>query len=223
MKVQLLFLVGIVALSIAVKKCQQLVGKESSPKSWTESFKISNCFDMKYGTIACIVKEIVKLYLFYIRSVHVQKVREEATEAAEADLKKEISQGQQISSEEASKLAREKGNAAAKRASQQITHITGPLMASGWEIFETLYLKGTLTEGIIRGIGTFVGAYTGGMIGEGNLKWGGFVVGSQLGSWVGGRIGLLAYEIGTGVEHLLRSLLCKNNSNGSQAFKYPFF
>uniref|UniRef100_A0A5B7BA49 Uncharacterized protein n=1 Tax=Davidia involucrata TaxID=16924 RepID=A0A5B7BA49_DAVIN len=221
MNVQLLFVVGIIALSITAEKCRQLVGEEASSKSWTHSFSFSNCFDMSYGTIACVAKECVKLYLYYIKAVHVHKVRNEATEAA---LSEESPRSRQ--SLEAMKRAHEKGNAAAMGASLQIKHITGPLITSGWDMFETIYIGGTLAEGTIRGIGAFVGAYAGGHTGEGKLGWIGYLVGSHLGSWVGGRIGLMAYDVWNGVEYLLHyySLGCKSNSlMETKLFRIPFF
>ncbi|KAK3034601.1 hypothetical protein RJ639_033556 [Escallonia herrerae] len=208
MRVLPLFMTGIVVLSFTAEKCRQLVGEESSSKSWTERFAFLNCFDMSYGTMACLIKECVKLYLYCIRAVHVHKVRDEATKAAVREV---LSRGDQ-SFEEAVNRASQVGNAAAKQASRQVKHIMGPIVSSGWDIFETLYVGGTLWEGIIRGIGTFFGAYSGGIIGEGKLGWVGFLVGSQLGSWVGGRIGLMAYDVGNGVQYLLH-LVHKDGSS----------
>lgn len=183
---------------ITAEKCRLLVGDEHSSKSRTERFTFSNCFDMSYGTLICVFKECVKLYLYYIRAVHVHKARAEATDAART---KELSQGQ--SYEAATKMANEEGNAAAKRASRQAKHVMGPIISSLGDLFETLYVGGTLSEGILRGSGTFIGVYAGGMIGEGKLGWLGFLVGSHLGSWAGGRIGLMCYDVSKGVQYLL--------------------
>lgn len=114
--------------------------------------------------------------------------------------------------EEAIKTAKEKGNAAARRASMEAKHIMGPILSSGWDFFETLYVGGSLLEGITRGTGTFLGAYVGGIIGEGKLTWVGFLVGSQLGSWVGSRMGLMVYDVGKGVQYLFHLVYGETNS-----------
>lgn len=198
MRLQLLFMAGIIALQITAEKCRQLVGEESSSKSRTERFTFLNCFDMSYGTIACVVKEIVKLYFYYIRAAHVDKVARETTEAA---MREKLSEGGSL--EEAIKWAYQEGNAAKKRATRQAKHVVGPLISSAWDFFETIWVGGTLAEGAIRGTGTLFGSYAGGIIGEGRLGWVGFLVGSQMGSWIGGRIGLMAYDVGKGVQYLL--------------------
>ncbi|KAL2535238.1 hypothetical protein Fot_16629 [Forsythia ovata] len=179
----------------------RLVGEEHSSRSRTERFTFTDCFDMRYGTIACVFKEIIKLYLYYIRAVHVQKVRGEISEKALVD---NLSQGRNI--DQAVKVAREEGKKAAKRASRQAKHVMGPIVASGWDLFETLYVGGSLAEGLVRSGGTFVGTFAGGLVGEGKIGWFGFVLGSQMGSWVGGRIGLMAYDVAIGVQYLLHKM-----------------
>ncbi|MBA0844130.1 hypothetical protein Goarm_001252, partial [Gossypium armourianum] len=59
-------------------------------------------------------------------------------------------------------------------------------------------------EGFLRGTGTLFGAYGGGFIGEQSLGRVGYLVGSHLGSWVGGRIGLMVYDVVNGVHYLLQ-------------------
>lgn len=199
---------------LAAEKSRQLVGEESSSRTGKERFSFLNCFDMSYGTLACIVKELVKLYLYYIRAVHVHKVRVSATQKALAD---NLSRRQNF--EEAYKLAQQVGNGTARRASLQAKHIMGPTISSGWDLFETLYVGGSLAEGVVRSIGTFIGAYAGGIIGEGNLGWLGFLVGSHMGSWVGGRIGLMVYDVGNGVQYLLR-LISEGSSSHPIAIRY---
>ncbi|CAK9152903.1 unnamed protein product [Ilex paraguariensis] len=199
MRAQLLFMTaGIIVLSLAAEKCRQLVGKESASKSWTERFALVECFDMGYGTVACLIKQFVKLYFYYMRAVNVHKIRVQATDVA---LKKELSQGHSYA--DAMKRARQQGKDTAKQASKQAKFIMGPVISSGWDLFETLYVGGTLAEAITRSIGTFFGAYIGGIIGDGKLRWMGHIVGSLFGSWVGGRVGLMAYDIGKGGEYLL--------------------
>ncbi|GFY98661.1 hypothetical protein Acr_13g0000620 [Actinidia rufa] len=174
MRAELLFLAGIIALHITAEKCRQLVGEEASSKSRTERFTFLNCFDMSYGTMACLVKEIVKLYFYYIRAVHIKKVRKEATESA---FRAKLSEGQSV--EEAINRACQEGNAAARQAYRQAKQIMGPMISSGWDFFETIWVGGTLAEGTMRATGTFLGAYGGGIIGEGRLGWAGFSCGKS--------------------------------------------
>lgn len=194
----------------AAEKSRLLIGEEASSKSWTGRFTFFNCFDFGTGTIACIAKELVKMYLHYINAVHVRKVREKA--AAEA-LKDGLSQG--LSYREASKRACEEGNAAAKRAFLHAKHIMRHLISSGWDVFETLYVGGTVGEGLMRGGSTLLGSYGGGYMGEQRLGWIGFLVGSHVGSWVGGRVGLMAYDVGNGVQYILQIVGKEHSSDGS--------
>ena len=172
---------------------------------------------MGTGTIACVAKELVKIYLHYVSAVHVRKVRE----AAEAEVVKAgLSQG--LSYGEASKKACEEGNAAARRAFLQAKHIMRHLISSGWDVFETLYVGGTIGEGLMRGSGTLLGSYTGGYMGEQRLGWIGFLVGSHMGSWAGGRIGLMAYDVGNGVQFLLHLVDKEHGSDGSPSLRDSF-
>lgn len=179
------------------EKCRQLVGEESSSQSG--KFTILNCFDMGSGTLACAVKEGVKLYVYNIRSAHVEKVRHRALESALADA---LSQG--MASKEAGKHAVKEAAKAAKLATRQAKRIIGPIISSGWDFFEALYYGGTLTEGFLRGTGTLCGAYAGGFLGEQRLGRLGYLAGSHLGSWVGGRIGLMVYDVANGVHYILQ-------------------
>lgn len=191
----LLFIVGIVVLSITAEKCRQLLGEEASSKSG--QFTILNCFDMSSGSMACGVKEGVKLYFYNLRSVHVEKARHLAIEKALEDA---ISQG--MAAKEAANQAQKEGAKAAKLASRQARRIIGPIISSGWDFFEAIYFGGTMTEGFLRGTGTLIGTYAGGFLGEQRLGRVGYLVGSTLGSWVGGRIGLMVYDVVSGA-HLL--------------------
>lgn len=163
---------------------------------------------MSYGTTACLLKEIIKLYLYYIRAIYVQKVRSEAAERA---LKENLSKRQDF--DRAVAAAREEGNAAARRASRQVKHVMGPMLSAAWDLFETMYVGGSAAEGIVRSGGTFVGAYGGGIVGEGKMGWLGFVAGSQMGSWIGGRIGLMVYDVWNGVQCLLHRMNVWKYSN----------
>lgn len=163
---------------------------------------------MSYGTIGCVLKELVKIYLHYIRATHVHKVRNEATKEA---VQESLSRG--LSLEDAVKTGQQVGNAVAKRASLQAKHIMGPMVSSGWDFFETIYVGGTLYEAVIRSVGTLMGSYIGGIIGEGKNRWLGFLMGSQFGSWIGGRLGLILYDVGNGLQFLLQ-LTKTNKSDG---------
>ncbi|KAM3323669.1 hypothetical protein P3S67_004820 [Capsicum chacoense] len=97
----------------------------------------------------------------------------------------------------------EVGNAAARRASLQAKHIMGPMVSSGWDFFETVYVGGTLAEASIRSVGTLLGSYVGGIMGKGKLG-GWFSFGKSLGSWIGGRLGLMLYDVGNGLQFVLQ-------------------
>ncbi|OMP09358.1 hypothetical protein COLO4_05553 [Corchorus olitorius] len=185
---------------------RQLVGEEASSQSG--KFTLLNCFDMGSGSVACAVKEGVKLYFYNIRAAHVDRARDLAIEAALEDA---LSQG--LSAKEAAKQAQIEGKKAAKLATRQAKRIIGPIISSGWDFFEAIYYGGTLAEGFLRGAGTLVGAYSGGFLGEQRLGRVGYLVGSHLGSWVGGRIGLMVYDVVNGVHFLLQFAQMEGNEN----------
>ncbi|KAM1160199.1 hypothetical protein ACFX15_032629 [Malus domestica] len=193
----LLFIVGIIVLSITAEKCRQLVGEESSSQSG--KFTFLNCFDMSSGTLACSVKEGVKLYVNNIRASHVETMRHKAIGSALADA---LSQG--ISAKDAAKQAQKAGAKAAKLATRQAKRIIGPIISSGWDFSEAMYYGGAITEGSVRGTGTMFGTYAGGFLGEQRLGRFGYLVGSQLGSWVGGRIGLMVYDVINAANYILQ-------------------
>ncbi|KAH6794165.1 hypothetical protein C2S52_004642 [Perilla frutescens var. hirtella] len=195
----LLFVVGVIALSITAEKFRILVGEEAASKSG--QFTFLNCFDGSSGTLACVVKEGVKLYFYNIRSLHVESRRNEAIEASLADA---IAQG--MSAQDAAKLAQKEGAKAAKLATRKAKRIIGPIISSGWDFFEAMYYGGTITEGFLRGTGTLFGTYYIGFIGEDRLGRLGYLVGSHLGSWVGGRIGLMVYDVACGIHYMMQSL-----------------
>ncbi|KAJ8529616.1 hypothetical protein K7X08_036451 [Anisodus acutangulus] len=74
---------------------------------------------------------------------------------------------------------------------------------------EALYLGSTTTEGVLRGSGTLFGAYWVGYLGEQTMGRFGYLVGSELGSWVRGKVGLMVYDLVNGVDHLLAFLQLK--------------
>lgn len=152
---------------------------------------------MGSGTLACAVKEGVKLYFYNIRGAHVERARNLAIESALAD-----AMSQRMSAKDSAKYAQKEGAKAAKLASRQAKRIIGPIISSGWDFFEAMYYGGTITEGFLRGTGTLFGAYGGGFLGEERLGRFGYLVGSHMGSWVGGRIGLMVYDVVNGVHFL---------------------
>ena len=184
-------------LLYSAKKCRELVGKNTSSKSG--KFTFLNCFDMGSGTLACGVKESVKLYGNNIRSSHVEKSRDDAIISA---LVYATSQG--MSQTDSEKYAQKEGAKAAKLATRKANRVIGPIISFGWDFFEAVYHGGTFTEGFLRGTGTLFGTYSGGFMGEQRLGRFGYLVGSQLGSWIGGRIGLMLYDVVNGVHYVLQ-------------------
>ncbi|WOH09574.1 hypothetical protein DCAR_0729031 [Daucus carota subsp. sativus] len=184
-------------LFIEAEKCRQLVGEEASSQSG--KFTFLNCFDGSTGTMACAVKEGVKLYVYTIRSSHVERARHKAIEAALVDA---LSQG--LNAKEAAQQAQQEGKKAAKLATRQAKRIIGPIISSGWDFFEAVYYGGTMTEGLLRGTGTLFGTYAVGFLGEQKFGRVGYLLGSHLGSWVGGRVGLMVYDVANGISILLQ-------------------
>nr|XP_043624639.1 uncharacterized protein LOC122596173 [Erigeron canadensis] len=197
-RLQLLcFIVAVILLSFTAEKCRQIVGETGSSQSG--KFTIFNCFDGGSGTVACLVKEGVKLYTYNIRTLHVEVARNKAIETSLADA---ISQGMEPI--DAAKKAQKDGAKAAKEATRKAKRIIGPIISSGWDFFEAIYYGGTVTEGVLRGTGTLFGTYFIGYLGEERFGRFGYLVGSQFGSWIGGRMGLMVYDIANGVHFLLQ-------------------
>ncbi|KMS97932.1 hypothetical protein BVRB_4g097310 [Beta vulgaris subsp. vulgaris] len=193
----LVFIIGVIALSIIAEKSRQLVGEEAASKSG--QFTFLNCFDMGSGSLACSAKEGVKLYVNTFQSAHVELAR---SRAMENTLNDAMSQG--LPAKDAAKQAAKEAKKAAKLASRQARRITGPIISSGWDFFEAIYFGGSMTEGFLRGGGTLVGTYAVGFLGEQRFGRFGYLVGSQVGSWVGGRVGLMVYDVVNGVHYLLQ-------------------
>lgn len=206
-RVQLaLVIVGIIALSMAAEKCREIIGEESSSKSG--KFTLLNCFDMGSGTLSCSVKEGIKLYVYNIRNAHVERIRQRATEIS---LTEALQAG--LSPSDAAKQAQKAGTKAGKVAAKKAKRILGPIISSGWDFFEAMYFEGTMTEGFLRGSGTLFGTYVGGFFGEQRLGKFGYLTGSHMGSWIGGRIGLMVYDVVSGVSHLLQFVESEESSS----------
>ena len=163
---------------------------------------------MGSGSLACSVKEGVKLYVNNLRTAHLERVRQHAMERALADA---MTEG--LTPAEAAKQAQKVSTKAAKVAARHANRILGPIISSGWDFFEAMYFGGSMTEGFLRGSGTLFGTYAGGFHGEERFGKLGYLVGSQLGSWGGGRIGLMIYDIISGLKHMLQSMQSQNESS----------
>ncbi|KAF7817970.1 uncharacterized protein G2W53_023425 [Senna tora] len=185
------------ARSILAAKSRELVGEEHS--SQCGKFSILDCLDMGAGTLGCSVKETVKLFFNNMKTARVEIAREQAIETALVDA---ASQG--MSKKESSKYAEKYGKKAEKMASREANRILGPIISSGWDFFEAMYYGGSSTEGFLRGAGTLIGTYGGAFFGEQCVGRFGYVVGSQMGSWAGGRIGLMIYDVLNGIRFLLQ-------------------
>ncbi|XLR23151.1 hypothetical protein S83_051051 [Arachis hypogaea] len=149
-----------------------------------------NCFDMGYESLACSVKESTKLYFHSLRAAHIEKAKTKQIKFALTDTK---SQG--MAQSLAEKHAEKEGAKAAKLALQKAQCVIGPMISVGWDFYEVVYYGGSDAEGgAIREGGSLFGSYVGGFFGEQRLGRLGFLMGSQMGSWFGGRIGLILYD-----------------------------
>ncbi|XP_006645944.2 uncharacterized protein LOC102704580 [Oryza brachyantha] len=193
----LLFIVGILALSMTAERSRELVGKEAASKSG--QFTLTNCFDMGPGSVACAAKEGVKLYVYNLQTAHTERARRRAVEGALADAARDG-----VPHAEAARRAHRVGATAAKLAGRQAERVLGPVVSSGWDLFEAMYLGGSMTEGFLRGTGTLFGTYVGGFHGDDRMGKLGYLAGSHLGSWAGGRIGLMVYDVVSGLNYMLR-------------------
>lgn len=167
--------------------------------SSTGKFSFLDYFDGGSGTLACGIKESVKLYINNLRTTHVELARKKAVEASLADAN---SQGIEIKA--ATKQAQIDGEKAAKLADKNANRILGPIVSSGWDIYEVIYHEGYVSEGVLRGAGTLCGTYIVGFLGEERFGRLGYLVGSTLGSWIGGKIGHMAYEVVNGIHFVFR-------------------
>ncbi|KVH87608.1 uncharacterized protein LOC112503325 [Cynara cardunculus var. scolymus] len=192
----LAFVIGYMFLSHIAGRCRETVGERGS--SQTGKFSILDCFDGGSGTVVCGVKESVKYYTNNIRTVHVELARNKAFESSLADA---LSQG--IETKTATKQAKKAGDKAAKIANKNANRILGPIVSSGWDLFEVIYYQGSVTEGSLRSAGTLCGTYMMGFLAEERYGKLGYLIGSQLGSWIGGKIGLMAYDVVNAMHFLL--------------------
>lgn len=174
-----------------------MVGEKSSSDS--NNFSVLDCFDGSTGTLVCTVKEGVKLYSNNIRSTHVELARHKAAESALAEA---MSQG--LSAKDAAKQAEKEGKKAAKLVAKKADRVIGPFVSCVWDFMESIYYKGTVIEGLLRGTGTLVGTYAVGFYGEERFGRVGYLLGSSLGSWIGGKIGLMVNDVVNGMNYMLQ-------------------
>ncbi|KAF8683893.1 hypothetical protein HU200_044835 [Digitaria exilis] len=206
----MLFTIGVLGLSMTAEKFRELVGKEAASKSG--QFTFMNCFDMGSGSLACSAKEGVKLYVNNLRTATLERVRQHAMEKALADAITEgLTPGEAV--KQAQKVSTKAAKVAARQANRILGRILGPIISSGWDFFEAMYFGGSMTEGFLRGTGTLFGTYAGGFHGEERFGSLGYLVGSQLGSWGGGRIGLMIYDIISGLKYMFQSFQPENESS----------
>ncbi|KAH7437831.1 hypothetical protein KP509_05G091200 [Ceratopteris richardii] len=207
--------VAFLLLATVAEKARHLVGENASSQSG--QFTWINCFDMGTGSMACLAKEGIKSYVYNIRAGHLSRVRQRAFEVAYANA---LAEGK--AAKIAAKEANSAGVKAEKQASKKARHILGPFSAAAWDMFEALYYGGTWYEATMRGFGTMCGTYLGGLQGEMNLGRIGYLIGSHLGSWIGGRVGLMLYDISIAVHFLVSdysSLISGNYREGVGSYE----
>lgn len=188
-------LIAFLLLATAAEKARQLIGEDAASRSG--QFTWINCFDMGTGSLACVAKEGIKSYVYNIRAGHLARVQQRSFEIAYANA---LAEGK--AAQVASKEAKNAGIKAEKLASRKARRALGPFSAAAWDMFEALYYGGTMFEATMRGLGTIGGTYWGGLQGELSVGRVGYLIGSHLGSWVGGRVGLMLYDICVGMHFL---------------------
>lgn len=189
-------LVAFLLFATAAEKARHLVGEDAASRSG--QFTWINCFDMGTGSLACLAKEGIKSYVYNIRAGHIGRVRQRSFESAYTSA---LAEGKTV--QVAAKEAKGAGNKAERLASRKARRTLGPFSAAAWDMFEALYYGGTIFEATMRGLGTMGGTYLGGLQGELNLGRVGYLIGSHLGSWIGGRVGLMLYDISIGAHFLI--------------------
>ncbi|MCO5598962.1 hypothetical protein L7F22_053061 [Adiantum nelumboides] len=199
-------LLAFLLLATAAEKARHLIGEDAASRSG--QFTWINCFDMGTGSLACFAKEGIKSYVYNIRAGHIARKKQRSFEIAYTNA---LAEGK--SAQAASKEAKTAGSKAEKLASRKAHRILGPFSAAAWDMFEALYYGGTMFEATMRGLGTIGGTYWGGLQGELNLGRVGYLIGSHLGSWIGGRVGLMLYDIAVGVHFLYNKYFVGTSSN----------
>ncbi|KAG6545792.1 hypothetical protein Mapa_012753 [Marchantia paleacea] len=210
------FLLGgfvIAVLWMSAQMSREALGAHNLSR--TEDLSWTDCLDMGTGSVACAVKQVAKLYTFSIRGGYVEKAKSRAYENA---YHKAITEGLAINvaRDKATKLGKEAG----KLASRKHKRITGPLIAGAWDFFEVMYYGGTLVEGSMKAAGTLGGTWVGGFFGELKLGRLGYMIGSQVGSWIGGELGLMVYDVCNGMRLLTAAVTDFLNGVSSEQVEY---
>ncbi|KAH8966072.1 hypothetical protein BDL97_03G005300 [Sphagnum fallax] len=181
--------VGFLVLHLFSMQARQYVGDQSASK--TGKFSMWDCFDLNVGSIVCVTKEAAKLYTNSFQAGLVEQAKQKAYHSA---LQSALAQG--MVRKEAERQSQKLARAAGKEKSQQARRISGPLFAAVWDTFEVLYYGGSFVEASMRASGTLSGTWFGALEGEKRMGRVGYLVGGQIGSWVGSRLALMVYDIG---------------------------
>ncbi|CAM6049396.1 unnamed protein product [Sphagnum compactum] len=181
--------VGFLVLHLFSMQARQYVGDQSASK--TGKFSMWDCFDLNVGSIVCVTKEAAKLYTNSFQAGLVEQAKQKAYHSA---LQSALAQG--MVRKEAERQSQKLARAAGKEKSNQARRISGPLFAAVWDTFEVLYYGGSFVEASMRASGTLSGTWFGAFEGEKRMGRVGYLVGGQIGSWVGSRLALMVYDIG---------------------------
>ncbi|CAK9872507.1 unnamed protein product [Sphagnum jensenii] len=181
--------VGFLVLHLFSMQAWQYVGDQSASKAG--KFSMWDCFDLNVGSIVCVTKEAAKLYTNSFRAGLVEQAKQKAYHSA---LQSALAQG--MVRKEAERHSQKLARAAGKEKSQQARRISGPLFAAVWDTFEVLYYGGSFVEASMRASGTLSGTWFGALEGEKRMGRVGYLVGGQIGSWLGSRLALMVYDIG---------------------------
>lgn len=179
---------GIWCFLCSAKEARREFGDEVASKTGKDDF--GDCFNLGFGSLTCAVKISSKFYTNNLRTSIVERSKQKAYHVA---LQSAISDGLGMS--EAKRKAESIAKAFAKDRSRQARRISGPLFAAAWDSLEVLYYGGSIAEVVMRATGTLCGTWWGGLLGEDKLGRVGYLIGSQVGSWVGSRIALMSYDI----------------------------
>ncbi len=138
----------------AAMQARQYVGDQSASK--TGKFSVWDCFDLNFGSIACLTKEAAKLYTNSFWAGLVEQAKHKAYDSA---LQSALAQG--MARKEAERQSQKLAQAAGKEKSRQARRISGPLFAAIWDTFEVLYYGGSFLEASMRASGTLCGTWLG--------------------------------------------------------------
>ncbi|CAK9214745.1 unnamed protein product [Sphagnum troendelagicum] len=131
---------------------------------------------------------------FLNASPAIRLVEQAKYKAYDSALQSALAQG--MARKEAERHSQKLAQAAGKEKSCQARRISGPLFAAVWDTFEVLYYGGSFLEASMQASGTLCGTWLGALEGEKRMGRVGYLVGGQIGSWVGSRLALMVYDIG---------------------------